>query len=323
MNNPPFLSVIIPTFNRASLLPAAVTSVLGQQGGIGVELIVVDDGSTDGTIEYLKTQAGRLRYFSQPNRGPGAARNLGALHAAGEYLAFLDSDDRWFPWTAATYRETATTAGNPAIITGRHFVFAGEQSIHAVSQEALSYRRFPDYFASAEDWLWYGASSFVIRRDYFAAAGGFNEARGAEDAELMMRLGTAPGFIHIDRPFTFAYLAQLESLKSDMTYLIQGNEVLIKGEQAGLFPGGSGRLIERVRIITRAVRPVTLFCLERDYSAVAWAHYRAAFRWHLALWRWKYLLGFPVKAMLAGCASVFGKLRPMAKKRQAAGDTPS
>ena len=91
----PKVSVIIPTYNRLPLLEEAVDSVLAQ-GFEDMELIVVDDGSTDGTAEEMKKYGGRVRLL-QPsgNKGVSAARNKGILHARGKYIAFLDSDDLW------------------------------------------------------------------------------------------------------------------------------------------------------------------------------------------------------------------------------------
>ena len=91
----PKVSVIIPTYNRLPLLEEAVDSVLAQ-GFEDMELIVVDDGSTDGTAEEMKKYGGRVRLL-QPsgNKGASAARNKGILHARGKYIAFLDSDDLW------------------------------------------------------------------------------------------------------------------------------------------------------------------------------------------------------------------------------------
>jgi glycosyltransferase involved in cell wall biosynthesis len=93
---PPLISVIIPTFNRAAWVREAVDSVLAQSFP-DFELIVVDDGSTDPTAEGLAPYGNRLRYLYQTRQGVSAARNRGLETAAGEWLAFLDSDDLWLP----------------------------------------------------------------------------------------------------------------------------------------------------------------------------------------------------------------------------------
>ena len=91
----PKVSVIIPTYNRLPMLKEAVDSVLDQDFE-DFELIVVDDGSTDGTIAEIKRYGGRVRLLQHSeNRGVSAARNKGILHAKGKYIAFLDSDDLW------------------------------------------------------------------------------------------------------------------------------------------------------------------------------------------------------------------------------------
>ncbi|WP_373500770.1 glycosyltransferase family 2 protein [Desulfococcus sp.] len=91
-----FVSVIIPTHNRAWSLGAAVDSVLVQKD-CAFELIVVDDGSTDGTTDLLRSYGDRISVLRQDNRGVSAARNTGLAHASGNLIAFLDSDDRWLP----------------------------------------------------------------------------------------------------------------------------------------------------------------------------------------------------------------------------------
>ena len=98
MTKAPLLSVVIPTWNRARLVCEAVESALAQRPG-GVEVIVVDDGSTDGTPEVLARRFGAaVRVVVMPRRGgPGAARNAGVREARGDLLAFLDSDDLWLP----------------------------------------------------------------------------------------------------------------------------------------------------------------------------------------------------------------------------------
>jgi glycosyltransferase involved in cell wall biosynthesis len=92
----PKVSVIIPVYNRAALVGRAVESVLAQRYH-DFEIIVVDDGSTDGTRACLAEYGSKLNVISQDNQGPYAARNAALRRATGEYVAFLDSDDVWEP----------------------------------------------------------------------------------------------------------------------------------------------------------------------------------------------------------------------------------
>ena len=88
------VSVIVPAFNAASFLPHAVASI-ERQGYQALEIIVVDDGSTDSTAEVARSLPSVSKYFYQKNQGPSAARNVGLKQAEGEFIAFLDADDQW------------------------------------------------------------------------------------------------------------------------------------------------------------------------------------------------------------------------------------
>src|SRR5437764_7202618 len=164
----PLFSVIIPTFNRLDLLRHAVISILNQRYS-DLELIVVDDGSTDHTIDYLRSLGENICLLQQSNRGPGSARNLGARHARGEYLAFLDSDDLWFPWTMEIYRDVVQRYSEPSFIAGKPHRFWNENGLDRIVCSGVRVEAFPDYLASGDEWRWWGASSFVIRRDIFMA----------------------------------------------------------------------------------------------------------------------------------------------------------
>src|SRR5690348_923784 len=91
------VSVIVPVFNKAPFVSRAIESVLIQHF-TDFELIVVDDGSTDYSIDIVSSyEDERIRIIRQCNRGPGAARNTGIKHAKGDFIAFLDADDEWLP----------------------------------------------------------------------------------------------------------------------------------------------------------------------------------------------------------------------------------
>ena len=111
----PLTSVIIPVFNREQSLRAVLDSVLAQTCR-DFELIVVDDGSTDGSLAIMKSYGERIRPISQRNAGAGAARNAGIRAAQGRWIAFLDSDDVWRPEKLATQLKfMAQKAGNPPL----------------------------------------------------------------------------------------------------------------------------------------------------------------------------------------------------------------
>jgi glycosyltransferase involved in cell wall biosynthesis len=101
MNGParsaePLLSVVIPSYNRADYIGETIESVL-QQTYSNIEVVVIDDGSTDNTAQVVEPFAPRVRYIRQENAERGASRNHGLRLAKGEYIAFLDSDDLWLP----------------------------------------------------------------------------------------------------------------------------------------------------------------------------------------------------------------------------------
>ncbi len=91
----PLISIIIPTYNGENFIRGAIESVLAQDYP-ALEIIVVDDGSVDGTQQLIESLSADIRYYRQAqNRGPAAARNIGIRDAAGEFIAFLDVDDCW------------------------------------------------------------------------------------------------------------------------------------------------------------------------------------------------------------------------------------
>ncbi len=289
----PLFSVVIPSFNRVTLLATTLKSVFAQRF-TDFEIIVVDDGSTDATMDYLQSLKRRVEVFGQPNQGPGAARNCGARHATGTYLAFLDSDDLWFPWTLEVYRHVIQKHNNPSFVTGSAYLFSDVDELKDARSGVAQSERFTDFLASG-GLRWWGGSSFVIRRDAFAAAGGFtDEWVGGQDVDLTLRLGVAPGFIHITNPVTFAYRNHAASLKHDVTRMWAGARLMVRSEHEGNYPGGDARAKVRRRILTHHTRAVTHICLEEGLLDEAWILYRATFAWNASLGRLKYAIGFPL-----------------------------
>jgi glycosyltransferase involved in cell wall biosynthesis len=182
----PQLSVVIPAFNAARYIEQAVRSALTQTD-LTVEVIVVDDGSTDETAARAGAiDSERVQVRSQPNRGPAAARNAGVRVATGEFLAFLDADDwlelEWGREVIDRLRSGAAIAVSDAHIVGPDGAVSGRYYDELVFPSAAvqSIRILQDNFI---------LSTACVRRDAFAGVGGFDESRrGVEDWDLWIRL---------------------------------------------------------------------------------------------------------------------------------------
>lgn len=294
----PLFSVIIPTYNRADLLGETLDSVFAQRF-TDFEIIVVDDGSTDVTGAYLDSLAARIKPIRQRNGGPGAARNMGAQQAAGLYLAFLDSDDLWLPWSLATYASVVQANTNPAFVAGKPFVFLRPDQLSACYEEPAQSVRFPDYLASGDRWRWSSVSSFVIRRDVFLRRDGFARALyNGEDGDLAMRLGVEPGFVQITAPATFGRREHAGNITHDLHRNVEAIRYQVGIEKTGGYPGGPGRGRERRRILMRHLRPVAYECARQGRLRDAWAFYAATLSWQLAAGAWKFIIGLPLMSLL-------------------------
>ncbi len=297
----PFFSVIIAAYNRENLIAATLESVLAQQY-TDYEIIVVDDGSADATAEIVRRHT-NVRLICQENQGAGAARNRGTNECSGEYLAFLDSDDLWFPWTLAIYARVIQENARPAFIAGKPVIFSGATPPTTERAEP-EFINFADYFRSSDEWRWWGASSFVIRRNVFLETGGFVSGElsrriNGEDCDLTMKLGVAPGFVQVLAPPTFAYREHQANIRKNPDKSINTASLLIDKESAGNYPGRGERQPQRREILSRHVRPIILLCLQAGRDRDAWRMYRQTFWWHVRLGRVRFLAAFVATAAVA------------------------
>jgi glycosyltransferase involved in cell wall biosynthesis len=303
-------SVIIPTYNRPQLLRAALESVFAQTF-TDYEVIAVDDGSTDETEQVLRSYGQQLRFFRQENSGPGAARNLGMTQARGDYVAFLDSDDIWFRWTLAVFADLILPYNSPTIIAGHLVEFRDVTELSAISEKPPRAEVFVDYFAASRAGYFIGAGMSVLQREELLKSGGYTEQPiNAEDHDLILRLGTAAGFIQVLDPPTLGWRRHFAAATADDRRSFDGIRYLVEQERRGAYPGGDARARQRREIITYHARPTSLACLRNEFRKEAWQLYRSTFRWHLGLTRWKYLFGFPILALLN-----FFKPNPLQRRR--------
>lgn len=303
MGERPQFSVIIPAHNRLHLLKRAVASV-GNQTFRDYELIIVDDGSIDGTWDYLSSLGPTIKALRQENRGPGAARNLGVQHASGIYLSFLDSDDLWFPWTLDVYAMVLVKTNYPAFVAGKPRRFASEEALSDVEGGSPQWLQFEDYLDSGDEWRWWGVSSFVIQRETFLNVGGFSEElQNGEDIDLALHLGTARGFVQLAAPDTFAYREHGGNVARDVRRNVSALQREVTAEHCGKYPGGRERSRQRRQILSRHIRPLALECAKKNMSREAWWFYCSTLSWHVALGRWRFISAFPLIALLASARS--------------------
>jgi glycosyltransferase involved in cell wall biosynthesis len=181
------ISVIIPTYNRAFCLERAISSVLAQVGA-DFELIVVDDGSTDGTRELLKplVVTGRLRYLAQPNRGVSAARNLGIRAAQGSWLAFLDSDDEWRSGKLAAQIQDLEIRPELAVSQCQEIWIRGGRPVNPGRRHR---KKEGDIFLDSVRLCLISPSAVILKAELLEEIGLFDEnLKAAEDYDLWLRL---------------------------------------------------------------------------------------------------------------------------------------
>jgi glycosyltransferase involved in cell wall biosynthesis len=183
------VSAIIPTFNRANLVRHAIQSALDQELQHGtVEVIVVDDESTDNTPAVLSQFGESITYICQQNKREGAARNAGAATANGTYLAFLDSDDYWLPGKLAGDVARFEQPDRPALVYSRG---RNVDPLDRIIGERQLATPEGDIFWDLAREAFMPMSTVAVRTDAFRGCGGFTEDRdlsGTADWELWMRL---------------------------------------------------------------------------------------------------------------------------------------
>jgi len=295
----PLFSVIIPTHNRGQLLRQTLASVLSQREA-DFEVIVVDDGSTDETPQVLAEYASRVTVITQQNAGPGAARNRGVAEARGDYVAFLDSDDLWFPWTLTTIRMAIERCAPVSLITSCPCEFTSPTELDAIVHEEPRFERFNDFFAACDRFRFVGSGTMVVARDAFLRVGGFtSNVRVAEDLDLVLRLGVEPGYVYIAAPPLLAYRRHDESLVSNLDQTLQGIDFLISQERSGRYPGGRARRVERQKALSRFTRSASLAALRGRQVRRGLSLYRRTLAWNFSHGRARYLAGFPLLAAVA------------------------
>jgi glycosyltransferase involved in cell wall biosynthesis len=225
----PLVSVILPVYNRERSIVRAVDSVLAQTYQ-PVELIVVDDGSTDGTRRVLEQFGERITLLTNAKRGVYAARNLGMRHARGEFIAFIDSDDVWLP-----HRLSVQVPLMQRVEVGLVFGDANHVTPHGRTGRTC-FRVSPPYRGAVAPRLAWAnfvpTISVLVRRSILENAGGFPETHALSADYLMwFRIALRHELDYVDHPIA-DYTVHAGGISADLGRALEGRIELFSAELA-------------------------------------------------------------------------------------------
>lgn len=226
------ISVIIPSYNRAQLLPRAVNSVL-EQTLPAQEIIIVNDGSSDNTAGIVAEQFPQCRYIEQSNRGVSAARNRGIEVATGEWLAFLDSDDEWLPSKLEAQRDLLQQHPDIKICHTEEIWVRNGKRVNQMKKHAKSGGYI---FQNCLPLCVISPSSVTIHRALFNEIGTFDEELPAcEDYDLWLRICASYPVAFVEQPQIKKYGGHDDQLSQQHwgmdRFRIQALEKIIKSDR--------------------------------------------------------------------------------------------
>ncbi|MEN6553319.1 MAG: glycosyltransferase [Methanobacterium sp.] len=227
LDQKPKVSVIIPTYNRAHLIPRAIKSVLNQTYH-DIEIIIVDDSSTDNTEEIIKSfKDVNLKYIRHDiNKGASAARNTGIKASKGEYIAFQDSDDEWFPDKLEQQMEVFADVYPEVGV-----VYSGFYRIEADKKIYLPSDRLPQKEGNIHNELlkgnFVGTPTVLMKKECFKNKRYFDENLPAlEDWELWIELSKYYTFKYINKPLLYSYSTP-NSINLNENNMLKAHEMIL------------------------------------------------------------------------------------------------
>ncbi len=235
----PLVSVIIPTYNRAHLIGRSIQSVLNQTY-LDFEIIVVDDGSTDNTEEVIKVfqeHDKRIRFIRhENNKGAAASRNTGITAAKGEYIAFQDSDDEWFPQKLEKTLNILEAHKNIDFIFSYGKIVKAKEiigdvgktpGVNRISKKKLMIKLFTYNFIPTQ--------GVIVKKEKIIEVGGFDEnIYSASDHELWLRLAPICNVYFVDKPLFYLYFSDecitlnVKKRIQSQIYLFKKNDEILK-----------------------------------------------------------------------------------------------
>lgn len=224
MNND-LISVIIPTYNSEKTIIKTVNSVL-QQSYTNFEIIVINDGSSDRTLELLQTiQDSRIKIFSYPNGGVSTARNRGIVKATGEYISFLDADDRWTKDKLELQWQTLQQHPQAALAYSWVYFESELEPSYAETSSYFTGNVYPELLI--KNFLHTGSNP-LIRRNIIDRIGLFDpELKTCEDWEFFLRIAAQKEFILVPK-VQVIYCQSTTSLTTNIQQIARDYQVAIE-----------------------------------------------------------------------------------------------
>ena len=296
----PRVSVIIPAYNAAPYLAESIESVLAQTYK-NYEILVVNDGSSDETISVAKKFEPHIKLFSQENGGPASARNLAIKYAAGEYLAFLDSDDFWLPDTLMAQVEYLDSNPQIGLVYGEAIMFTQD----GVDRRIINKIGYP-YDSSLRNLLFGNfipTPTVMLRRVCVEKVGVLKVSSGlavAEDYEYWLRIAKNYPIAGIARPLAYRRLHQDnllgngQDIEKGLTFAQAALHEIEKQYPEIWEECAVDKTLLFAKLHIRAGfawrrRGFWRNCLQHYYTALGYSHAPRVFRWIIAaslLKRW-------------------------------------
>lgn len=257
----PLFSIVIPTYNTGKILDDTILSLINQKFN-SYEIIVVDDGSTDGTLERLQKYKNKTQILSQTNRGSTFARNLGISKARGEYIVSFDHDDILLPYALSVYYEVVKFFNHPPLIYSRIKTF--EKIPHGPdfiwNQKNINLIKFENFFKKNIPLPVINGNIIAKRESILKASGYQPDSYAYDDHRLLFRLGTESPMIAITYPVTVAYRQHIKNWSRNINYTVRGALAFIQDERNNKFPGG-----KKLKFDRRGLIGSNLISIFRDY----------------------------------------------------------
>tara|TARA_B100001250_G_scaffold391632_1_gene392712 strand:+ start:263 stop:1099 length:837 start_codon:yes stop_codon:yes gene_type:complete len=251
------VSVIIPTYNRKHTLSRAIESIISQTIK-PLEIIIVDDGSDDGTREWIKQEYPFIQYLNQNNSGVSASRNRGIFSANGNWIAFLDSDDEWIP--EKLERQLSILRSDKEAV----FCHTNEIWIRNGTRvnQMKKHEKYGGYiFEKCLDMCRISPSSSIIKKEVFDHIGYFDESLiVCEDYDLWLRIAAHYKVLFLDQPLIKKYgghVDQLSRVEGGIEkYRIQSLEKILSSKSLNKSQFNSAKeiLIKKLNIYANGVR---------------------------------------------------------------------